>query len=49
MLALWKRITNLTLLGLPPSTRMTRLLSFSIFGRGTSGSAIFEYNLRDVK
>jgi hypothetical protein len=43
----WKEM--LTLLGLPPSTRITRLLSFSTAGKGTSFSVIFEYSLRDVQ
>lgn len=37
---------GLTLPGFPPSTRITRSLSFSTAASGTKGSDIFVYNLR---
>lgn len=42
------RIEALTLLGLPPRTLITRSLNFSISGRDTKDSTIFEYNRRDL-
>jgi hypothetical protein len=39
----------LTLLGLPPSTLITRSLSLSISGSIFKDSTMFQYNLRDVK